>query len=57
MARIPDWIKMDSNKGTSFCDRCEGEEKIPLPMSVTAFAKWSQYFAEKHKDCKEPPKK
>jgi hypothetical protein len=51
MIKIPSWILIDGNTGDAVCERCGTREKVPLPMPITAFVKWAEYFGEKHKMC------
>lgn len=53
MRKIPKWIFIDSNTSEMYCDRCKEREKPILPMPVTAFVRWSEYFGDRHKYCKE----
>jgi hypothetical protein len=49
--KIPDWIKLDCRDSSVFCERC-GKREIPkLPMPVSSFAKWCEYFGDMHKFC------
>jgi hypothetical protein len=51
--KIPEWLTMDSSRGgVAVCDRCGGEEKPQLPMSIDALIAWSRYVGELHRTCK-----
>jgi hypothetical protein len=50
--KIPKWIFIDAKTSEAFCERCGGREKIPMPLPITAFVKWSEYFGDRHKFCK-----
>jgi len=51
--KIANWIFIDSKTSEIFCERCGEREKSKLPMPITAFVKWSEYFGSKHEYCKE----
>lgn len=53
MSKIPEWIYFYSG-GTPHakCERCKQSEPVPLPMLISAFVKWSEYFGDKHRFCK-----
>lgn len=53
MSKIPKWVFINSDTWEMFCERCLEREKVRLPMSVTAFLKFSKYFGERHKYCQE----
>ena len=55
MSKIPQWIVMDHNTMEACCQRCSQRERIPLPMPISAFAKWCEYFSDRHKFCKPTP--
>lgn len=40
--------------GDVVCKRCLHREKVPVPMSIQAFAKWAKYIQEKHRYCQKP---
>lgn len=44
-----DWIVVGGEG--ALCRRCGESEKIPIPMPVSAFGKWCEYFIEKHRLC------
>lgn len=50
--KIPDWIVLDFTTGNMRCEHCGKIEKVPLPMPISSFVKWSEYFGDKHKFCK-----
>ena len=50
--KIPNWIFIDSETSEVYCERCGEREKPKLPMPITSFVKWSEYFGDKHKFCK-----
>ena len=51
---IPRWIIIDADANIQLCERCGAIEKLPqMPISIDEFIKWSEYFGEKHKNCKE----
>jgi hypothetical protein len=54
---IPKWIFISGRTGEAFCGRCGKGERVPLPLSIDAFVKWSEYFGEKHKGCEEKKEK
>lgn len=39
-------------ENTALCERCGEQIPIPVPLSITAFAKWVEFQEEKHKTCK-----
>ena len=48
---IPAWIVMDDRTMEIRCDRCRETETPKMPMPVTSFVKWCEYFGDKHKFC------
>ena len=51
--KIPPWVGVDFRTSEAVCERCGRKEKLPLPAPVTSFAKWCEYFGDRHKFCKE----
>jgi len=51
---VVDWCVCGPGNNQVQCLRCGAVENIPVPLSIEAFAKWGQYFQEKHRHC---PKK
>lgn len=56
MRKIPKWIFMDSDTQEIYCARCLEREKPKLPMPISAFIKFNEYFGDRHQYCKEPLK-
>lgn len=51
--KIPSWIRVDGTTGETYCERCGEREKPKLPMPISSYVKWSEYFGDKHKFRKE----
>ena len=46
---------VDASTQEIYCANCGEREKIKLPIPLSAFPKFIDYFDEKHRHCK-PPK-
>ena len=52
MSDIPKWVMVSNGADSVKCTRCGAMEKVPLPMPISSFVKWCEYFGDKHKYCK-----